>query len=450
MANPHAPLPVPPPGMYTSPTGSGQRPIFSKSLSPSRSKVGSFPPGSLSSLPRNYFPNAPGFDPHGSLRPEYSEEVWKTKAGESVTSPPRCEDLPPPRGISGSGGGGMSSIMSRLSPTSGLFGSQPSSGPSPEVGSTRVPALYGSQPPPVSSTSRLSDRRPRNEIRLQDIPPVRPSRAVSSPSPPRFSSPMHMSPKSDNDADGVFSPSARVSRRVTGGGEGVWRRVLAHSLIAFACGFAHIVSVLEAVGSIASITTHIYGVGKALSQESIEVVIPFLYPIIAYAGGGALAEVLVGDMQKVVVARHGLLLLISAACFAGGVPLLEMTNDRVLVVTLWTLGSGLLNGAGTIYDHLRLTHYTGATTDLGCSLGRVLCRRGGGRAYMLLPPWLTFLVGTYCGTVAWHAVGVAAMFIPAGELAVLGLCVGTVRWWQSRKRHATSPPPLKPDKPKLD
>lgn len=154
-----------------------------------------------------------------------------------------------------------------------------------------------------------------------------------------------------------------------------------------------------------------------------------------YVIGGAIAAVGNGDCKKVLRRRHGGLMLVVAAVLSGGVAVQRHFPGTCYPAATWAVALGIVNGCGAVYDHLRITHCSGALTDVGVSLGNIV--RGQPQATTKLMkqllPIACFIAGGWTATAAYTQFGVDAVFGPAAILALVGMYLTL--------RHECEPPP---------
>merc|ERR1711976_871012 len=99
----------------------------------------------------------------------------------------------------------------------------------------------------------------------------------------------------------------------------------------------------------------------------------------------------------------------------------------------WSFGLGLVNGLGAVYDHIRITHVTGVTTDIGIGISNWLHGRDASKLQLLLPQTATFIICAVTGTYCYTIFGVAANYVPGMLLIVIGVLTLIATGDQSQK-----------------
>jgi len=170
--------------------------------------------------------------------------------------------------------------------------------------------------------------------------------------------------------------------------------------------------------------------------------------IVAFVTGSFMCGLLIDKNQVHFGGKsfYGLALVINGAALITATLLPEMP---VMSSYLAAMACGLQNAMCTsnFGAVVRTTHVTGTLTDIGSILGRVAMmylRKGchGSRfnvldkaelgvdlrkLLVLLPMWVSFVMGALCGAFAERVLGKHAMFIPAFATTFLGLVYMTLR-----------------------
>jgi uncharacterized membrane protein YoaK (UPF0700 family) len=149
----------------------------------------------------------------------------------------------------------------------------------------------------------------------------------------------------------------------------------------------------------------------------------------SFVAGTALSGIIIRDSKLQLGGRYSFALLLESALLCVAVPLLKRQN--LLGIYCATAACGLQNAMVSTYSGavVRTTHISGMFTDLGIFLGHTL--RGIPvdvlRLRLCVLIISAFLCGGIAGAAAFHRLGYAALFIPAGIVATTALVYAVYR-----------------------
>lgn len=205
--------------------------------------------------------------------------------------------------------------------------------------------------------------------------------------------------------------------------------------LAFVAGIVNVVGLL---GFEHQAVTHLTGTtsmfAAALAGRDGAAALHLAGIIGSFVAGTVMSGFLIQDSTLRLGRRYGVALFLESLLLCGAVPLLK--HNSILGVYFASCACGLQNAMVSTYSGavVRTTHLSGMFTDLGIFLGHAL--RG------LPVDWLRvrlcfliisgFLCGGVAGTVAFHRLSYAALFIPGGLTAITSLTYGLGTW--SRRR----------------
>jgi uncharacterized membrane protein YoaK (UPF0700 family) len=197
--------------------------------------------------------------------------------------------------------------------------------------------------------------------------------------------------------------------------------------LAFVGGMVNVVGLL---GFEHKAVTHLTGttsmLAAALASRDGAAALHFVAIIGSFFIGTVLSGFLIQDSTLKLGRRYGVALFFESVLLAGAVPLLNRGN--LLGIYSTSCACGLQNAMMSTYSGavIRTTHVSGMFTDLGIFLGHFL--RGLPvdlqRLRLCLIVISGFLCGGIVGTLAFHQLHYAALFIPATLTATTSLVYG--------------------------
>ena len=205
--------------------------------------------------------------------------------------------------------------------------------------------------------------------------------------------------------------------------------------LAFVAGIVNVVGLL---GFERQAVTHLTGttsmLAAALAARDFTGAGHFAAVIGSFLAGTVLSGFIIQDSTLQLGRRYGVALLLESALLCVAVPLCE--HHHVGGVYAAAGACGLQNAMVSTYSGaaVRTTHVSGMFTDLGIFLGHALRGLPVDSRRLRLCYLITsgFLCGGIAGTVAFHRLGYAALFIPGGLTAMTSLGYGV---YEMRKTH---------------
>jgi uncharacterized membrane protein YoaK (UPF0700 family) len=203
---------------------------------------------------------------------------------------------------------------------------------------------------------------------------------------------------------------------------------------ALAC-MAGIVNVVGLLGFEHQAITHLTGttslLGAAVGNGDSRAILHFFAVIMSFVTGTALSGFLIQDSALQLGRRYGVALFLESILLALAVPLLDRHNPLGLYGA--ACACGLQNAMATTYSGsvVRTTHVSGMFTDLGIFIGHTLRGLAVDRRRLRLCLIIIsgFLCGGIVGTLAFHHLGYATLYIPATftGLAAIGYTIYQLR-----------------------
>jgi uncharacterized membrane protein YoaK (UPF0700 family) len=194
--------------------------------------------------------------------------------------------------------------------------------------------------------------------------------------------------------------------------------------LAFVAGMVNVVGLL---GFSHQTVTHLTGstsmLAAALGAWDWSAACHFAAMLGSFLAGTVLSGLIVQDSVLQLGRRYGLALGLESLLLCGAVPLLNRHN--VWGMYCAASACGLQNAMVSTYSGavVRTTHLSGMFTDLGIFLGHAL--RGLPVDVRRLRLCLIIISGFFCGgvvgTVTFHRLGPAALFVPGALVAVAAL-----------------------------
>lgn len=208
-------------------------------------------------------------------------------------------------------------------------------------------------------------------------------------------------------------------------------------LLAFVAGIVNVVGLLgfehEAISHLTGNTSLL---ATALTHLDITRMLHFGALIGAFVAGAVFSGILIQASTLQLGRRYGVALLVVSMLLFVSVPLLA--NGSAFGMYTAACACGLQNAMVSTYSGavVRTTHLSGMFTDLGIFLGHAV--RGlpveKKRLWLCVLVITGFLAGGIAGTLAFNAVGYAALFVPAGLTAVVAIAYGVYSIRMTRKR----------------
>jgi uncharacterized membrane protein YoaK (UPF0700 family) len=202
-------------------------------------------------------------------------------------------------------------------------------------------------------------------------------------------------------------------------------------VLAFIAGIVNVVGLL---GFEHQAITHLTGntslLGEAIASLDWAATFKFAALIGAFVLGTVISGFIVQDSALKLGRRYGVALLLVSLLLFAAVPLLEAGSAYGMYAA--ACACGLQNAMASTYSGavVRTTHVSGMFTDLGISLGHLL--RGlpvDVRRVRLCVLVITgFLAGGIAGTVAFRAMGYAALRVPAMLTGAVAVSYGVYRF----------------------
>jgi uncharacterized membrane protein YoaK (UPF0700 family) len=181
--------------------------------------------------------------------------------------------------------------------------------------------------------------------------------------------------------------------------------------------------------------THLTGttslLGAAVGNGDSRAILHFFAVIMSFVTGTALSGFLIQDSALQLGRRYGVALFLESILLALAVPLLDRHNPLGLYGA--ACACGLQNAMATTYSGsvVRTTHVSGMFTDLGIFIGHTLRGLAVDRRRLRLCLIIIsgFLCGGIVGTLAFHHLGYATLYIPATftGLAAIGYTIYQLR-----------------------
>lgn len=209
--------------------------------------------------------------------------------------------------------------------------------------------------------------------------------------------------------------------------------------LAFVGGMVNVVGLL---GFEHRPVTHLTGttslLATALASLDGAAALHFVAIIGSFFVGTVVSGFLIQDSTLKLGRRYGVALLLESALLAGAVPLLN--RGSLLGIYSASCACGLQNAMMSTYSGavIRTTHISGMFTDLGIFLGHFL--RGLPvnlqRLRLCLIVISGFLCGGIVGTLAFHQLHYAALFIPSALTATTSLAYGS--YFFLNRRHTST------------
>jgi uncharacterized membrane protein YoaK (UPF0700 family) len=207
-------------------------------------------------------------------------------------------------------------------------------------------------------------------------------------------------------------------------------------ILACAAGIINVVGVLSFQHQA---FTHLTGTTSLLAAAITSAQWPSVWHLLAvigsFVGGAAISGAIIQDNPLVLGRRYSIALVIESLVLAGSVPLLN--HHLVLGMYLACAASGIQNAMVSTYSGsvLRTSHLTGMFTDLGIFVGQMFTgasveRR---RLHVSCVVISAFLSGGIGGSLLFHALGYAALYVSAAITASMALVYAVYRGWYSAR-----------------
>jgi uncharacterized membrane protein YoaK (UPF0700 family) len=203
--------------------------------------------------------------------------------------------------------------------------------------------------------------------------------------------------------------------------------------LAFVAGMVNVVGLL---GFEHQTVTHLTGTTSMLAAAIADLdgweVLHFLAVLGSFMAGTVFSGYFIQDSTLKLGRRYGIALFIESVLLCSAVPLLW--GEYAAGIYAASCACGLQNAMVSTYSGavVRTTHVSGMFTDLGIFLGHSM--RGlpvdSRRLSLCFVIISGFLIGGIAGTLAFHRLGYAALFIPGGLTAVASM---TYELFRSKK-----------------
>lgn len=207
---------------------------------------------------------------------------------------------------------------------------------------------------------------------------------------------------------------------------GDYGRVLGMSmLLSLVSGIVNAMAFLEMKCTVAHHTGNMSHTGRLWGTDGSR----FLFVVIAYFVGSAVAGYGMVDGEAVFVGRYSAGIMSSALAIASGVVIYRLNGDVLVPLCMLSVSQGIMNAVTRKCSSLPVctTHMTGYLTDIGSGLGAWLSDRCSCplpvRIKFFLGSILAFIAGGFVAKKLLEAYGIMSAFVPAAlmALAALGL-----------------------------
>ena len=216
----------------------------------------------------------------------------------------------------------------------------------------------------------------------------------------------------------------------------VWRGAWA---LAFIAGMINVVGLL---GFEHQAVTHLTGttsmLAAAVTHAQTDMAFRLVCILLAFMAGAALSGAIIGDSALQLGRRYGVTLLLESILLILAVPLLN--RGSAIGMYLASCACGLQNAMASTYSGsvVRTTHLSGMFTDLGIYLGHLTRGRPvEGRRLRLCGVVIAgFFCGGIAGTLSFHRLKYASLYIPAGLTGFTALSYGLYTLRHTLRKHS--------------
>eukprot|EP00667_Euglena_gracilis_P011330 EG_transcript_11573 len=213
--------------------------------------------------------------------------------------------------------------------------------------------------------------------------------------------------------------------------------------LALVAGMINAITVLSALrvttGNLTGLVTKA-GISMATGRAASQGIHPFGL-IAAFLLGAATSGAVVGSEVSQLGPKFGPLMALQALVLAVGY-LLYVGGSQENAMFINAFGCGLQNALASSYcgSIVRTTHVTGATTDIGIVLGRLLKPQGRDddlwKLKYLVPLVASFFSGGILASKLYRELQYDAMLVPSGTMLLLG-AIHIILWAVTECRHST-------------